>query len=81
MTHQLNNASSNSLLDTTTPHFASKQDQLDGLNRPQGHMCITEIGAVMDMLRNEKPIYIHWSEIWKQVWLDTSSESVGEEET
>ncbi len=64
-----------------TDVLETKQDQLDGLNRPQGHMCITEIGAVMDMLRNEKPIYIHWSESWKQVWLDTSSEPVGEEES
>jgi len=59
----------------------SKQDRLDGLGRPRGHMSITEIGAVMDMLRNEKPIYVHWSESWKQVWIDTSSEPVGEEET
>ncbi len=59
----------------------SKQDRLDGLGRPRGHMSITEIGAVTDMLRNEKPIYVHWSESWKQVFLDTSSEPVGEEET
>ncbi len=59
----------------------SKQDRLDGLGHPRGHMPITEIGAVMDMLRNEKPIYIHWSESWKQVWLDTGSEPVGEEES
>jgi hypothetical protein len=59
----------------------TKQDQLDGLGRPQGNMSITEIVAVMDMLRNEKPIYVHWSELWKQVLLDTSSEPVGEEET
>lgn len=31
MTHQLNNASSNTLLDTSTPDFASKQAQLDDL--------------------------------------------------
>jgi len=59
----------------------TKQDQLDGLGRPRGHMSITEIAAVMDMLRNEKPIYVHWSESWRQVLLSTSSEPVGEEET
>jgi hypothetical protein len=43
-------------------------------------MSITEIASVMDMLRNEKPIYVHWSEIWKQVFLDTEKEPVGEQE-
>jgi len=60
--------------------LATKQDQLDGLGRPQGHMDIAEIGAVTDMLRSEKPIYVHWSESWQQVWLDTEKEPVGEEE-
>ena len=59
----------------------TKQDQLDGLGRPKGNMSVTEIVAVMDMLRNEKPIYVHWSESWKLVFLDTSTEPVGEEET
>jgi len=47
--------------------LAGKQDQVDGLGRPQGHMAITEIAAVTDMLRNEKPIHIHWSDQWKQL--------------
>jgi len=59
----------------------TKQDRLDGLGCPQGYMAIAEIGAVMDMLRNERPIYVHWSESWKQLWLDTGAEPVGEEET
>ena len=61
--------------------IATKQDRLDGFERPQGNMSITEIVEVLDMLRNEKPIYVHWSENWKQVWLDTSAEPVGGEET
>ena len=60
--------------------LADEQDHLDGLGRPEGHMDIAEIGAVADMLRNEKPIHVHWSEIWQQVWLDTEKEPVGEEE-
>ena len=59
----------------------AKHDQLDGLGRPQGNMSITDIVGVMDMLRNDKPVYMHWSEIWKQVWLDTAKEPVGEEES
>ena len=60
---------------------ATKQDSLDGFGRPRGNMSVAEVTAVMDMLRNEKPIYVHWSESWKQVFLDTGSEPVGEEET
>ena len=48
---------------------------------PQGYMPDTVIGAVIDMLRNEKPIYVHWSEYRKNLYLSTSSEPVGEEET
>lgn len=48
---------------------------------PQGYMPDTVIGSVIDMLRNEKPIYIHWSDYRKNVYLSTSTEPVGEEET
>jgi hypothetical protein len=44
-------------------------------------MAISEIGAVTDLLRNEKPIHVHWSERWQQLWLDTDKEPVGEEES
>jgi len=61
--------------------LSGRQDRLDDLGRPEGNMSITDVVAVMDMLRNEKPVYVHWSESWKQVWLDTSAEPVGEEES
>ena len=60
--------------------LASKQDHLDGLGRPRGHMDINEITGVMDMLRHERPIHVHWSEQWQQLLLDTEKEPVGEQE-
>ena len=56
----------------------SRQDWIDPLGRPQGHMPIEELAAVLDMLRNERPVYLHWSEAWRQTWLDTRAEPVRE---
>lgn len=61
--------------------LATQQDRLDNLGRPQGNMAVTEIGAIIDMLRNEKPIHLHWSDRWQQLWLDTEKEPIGEEES
>lgn len=58
----------------------ARQDWIDPLGRPQGHMPITELAAVLDMLRNERPVYLHWSEAWRQTWLDTRAEPVREAE-
>jgi hypothetical protein len=51
-----------------------RQDWLDPLGRPQGHMPIDELPAVLDLLRNERPVFVHWSESWRQTWLDTRDE-------
>src|SRR4051812_35756577 len=40
--------------------LATKQDKLSDDGRPEGNMSVTEVGAVIDMLRYEKPIYIVW---------------------
>lgn len=58
----------------------SQQDRLDALGRPLGHMSVTEIGTVLDLLRNENPIYVTWSDIRSQVFLETDPEPVGEGE-
>jgi hypothetical protein len=44
-------------------------------------MPIAELAAVLDMLRNERPVYLHWSEAWRQAWLDTRAEPVREAES
>jgi hypothetical protein len=59
----------------------TKQDKLDSDGRPEGNMAITEIGAVVDMLRYEKPIYIVWDVRMSRVLLQTGQEPVGEEES
>lgn len=58
--------------------LSTKQDCLDALGRPQGNMSISEIGPVLDMLRDEDPIYIYWVENLSQVWLETGNEPVGD---
>jgi hypothetical protein len=59
----------------------TKQDRLDYEDRPEGNMSITEIGAVVDMLRYEKPIYIVWDVRMSRLLLQTGQEPVGEEES
>jgi hypothetical protein len=59
---------------------AAKQDRLDERGRPEGNMSITEIGAVIDMLRFEKPVYIVWDVRNNRMLLQTGQEPVGEEE-
>ena len=58
----------------------TKQDNLDSDGRPEAHLSITEIGAVLDVLRNEKPLSIMWDDQRKLVWLATGQEPVGEAE-
>jgi hypothetical protein len=65
-----------------TPEIIKEsQDELDGAGRPQGKMPIAELGAVVEMLRGGKDIYVHWSEMWKQVWLDSDAKPMTEEES
>jgi hypothetical protein len=65
-----------------TPEIAeAKQDRLDADGRPEGNMSISEIGAVVDMLRYEKPIYLVWDVRMCRVLLQTGQEPVGEEES
>ena len=56
------------------------QDGFDRAKRPKGHMSITEIGPVIDMLRYEKPVFLHWIESKRQIMLATGTEPVGEGE-
>lgn len=53
----------------------------DSLSRevPWGHMRIDDLGAVLDLLRQEKPIYSQWSDGYKRFSLDTGKEDIGEE--
>jgi hypothetical protein len=60
---------------------ATKQDRLDERGQPEGNMAITEIGAVIDMLRFEKPVYIVWDVRSSRLLLQTGQEPVGEEES
>ena len=59
---------------------AGRQDRLDDAGRPQGHLSITELGAVVDVLRHERPLAVMWDDTRQLVWLATSPEPVGEEE-
>lgn len=59
---------------------ASRQDGLDSAGRPQAHLSITEINAVLEVLRHERPLAVMWDEARKLVWLATGPEPVGEEE-
>ena|SRR5215216_833491 len=59
----------------------AKQDRLDGDGRPEGNMSITEVGAVIDMLRYEKPVYIVWDVRRNRLLLQTGQEPVGEQES
>ncbi|HEX8088064.1 MAG TPA: hypothetical protein VF762_04385 [Blastocatellia bacterium] len=65
----------------TSETLEAKQDRLDADGRPEGNMSISEIGAVVDMLRYEKPIYIVWDVRMNRVLLQTGQEPVGEEES
>ena len=66
----------------TTDGFAlTKNDNLDEQGIIRGHMHMNEFNAVTNMIRNERPIYVHWSDTLQQMWLDTAlPEPVGEEE-
>ncbi len=45
------------------------------------HYRARDWSIVVDMLRNEKPLYIHWDNENNQGYLSTSKEPVGEEES
>lgn len=60
---------------------STRQDRLDERGRLEGNMIITEIGAVIDMLRFEKPVYIIWDVRNSRMLLQTGQEPVGEEES
>ncbi|MEM7657444.1 MAG: hypothetical protein AAF399_15025 [Bacteroidota bacterium] len=53
----------------------SKQDQLIRLSLPSDQAF-----AIIDMLRNEKPIFLEWQERLQNGYLGTSQEPVGEGE-
>src|SRR5215216_352566 len=53
----------------------TKQDRLNDDGRPEGNMSITEVGAVINMLRYEKPIYIIWDVRMNRVLLQTGQET------
>ena len=57
-----------------------KKTRLDSVGIPRGQMCFVVMLTVMDLLRNEGPIYVHWVDAMQQMWIDTAPEPVGEEE-
>ena len=61
--------------------LATKSDRVDGLGRPQGNMASSELTSVLDMLRNGKDVYVHWSHLWKQTWLDSSDDKMTDDES
>jgi hypothetical protein len=58
----------------------AKQDRLDSKGRPESHMSISEIGAIIEMLRYEKPIRVFWDDTAHRLSLETGPEPVGEQE-
>lgn len=66
----------------TTDGFAFvKNDNIDEQGIIRGHMHIDEFNAVADLIRMEKPVFVHWSDTLRQMWLDTGgTEPIGEEE-
>jgi hypothetical protein len=57
-----------------------KQDSLDAHGRPEGHIAIDEIAAMLDLLRFEKPIRVFWDDTAKRLSVETGPEPVGEQE-
>lgn len=57
-----------------------KQDRRDGEGRLEGHLSVTEINSVLDMLRFEKPIRLYWDEAAQRLSLETGIEPAGEHE-
>ena len=66
----------------TTDGFAlTKSDNLDHKGIIRGHMHINDFDSVVDVLRNEIPIFVHWHDTLQQMWIDTEElEPVGESE-
>jgi hypothetical protein len=60
---------------------STRQDRLDERGRLEGNMSVTEINAVIDMLRFEKPVYIIWDVRNSRMLVQTEQEPVGEEES
>lgn len=54
---------------------ADKKDEMIHMSMPAD-----QIHAVVDVLRNEKPIYLQWQETLKNAYLGTGQEPVGEGE-
>ena len=55
-------------------------DQLSESLGVQFSLYITRMDDVVDMLRNEKPVFIAWQESLKNAYIGTSTEPVGEGE-
>lgn len=55
-----------------------KQDRRDEEGRLEGHLSSTELDAVLDMLRFEKPIKLYWDDTTDRLSLETGLEPAGE---
>lgn len=52
-----------------------------GYTHYYGRFSQSQFADFIDILRNEKPVYFHWNDDSKGVFLATGEEPVGEEET
>ncbi|MCK5615589.1 hypothetical protein KAR91_77710 [Candidatus Pacearchaeota archaeon] len=55
--------------------------QSGGYTNYYGRFGQSQFADFVDILRNEKPVYFHWNDVTKGVFLATGKEPVGEEET
>ncbi|MBV9469730.1 MAG: hypothetical protein JO316_08130 [Abitibacteriaceae bacterium] len=59
---------------------ATKQDRIDENGRTEAHLSIVALDAVLNVLRNEKPLTIMYDDQCQLAWLASSQEPVGEGE-
>ena len=63
------------------PNTMPDADYLPDTGQPMSHYPIEDFARVIDMLRNEKPVYYQQLSIWPTMaWVTTSLEPVGEGE-
>jgi len=63
------------------PDTMPDADHLPDTGQPMSHYPIEDFSRILDILRNEEPVYYHQLSNWPTMaWLRTSSEPVGEGE-
>lgn len=59
---------------------ATKQDRVDENGRTEVHLPLAALDAVLNVLRNEKPLTVMYDDQCKLAWLASGQEPVGEGE-